>query len=82
MDVAFPHFFLRLLYRRCVDNILQNLKEACHIGKLAMSLLKQFDLATDQIPKLFYMYHGMMCGLYCEPVQSCVNNLRRGKLSC
>jgi len=54
-----------------------NVQEACNVGKLALSLLKRFDSAPDQISKIFYLYYGTVA-IYTEPLQICVNKLRRG----
>jgi len=69
--------FVQYAAMLCVDNTVIDIEEACKIGKLAISLLKRFDSATDQISKILYTYYGMV-SMYTEPVQSCVNNLRRG----
>ena len=61
MSIALSHSFFVLLYRLCVDDTLNDITKACRIGKLAMSLLKYFDLVTSQMPKLFYT-HALLHG--------------------
>ena len=53
------------------------IQEACRIGKLAMSVLNRMSFVTDQVSRLYFMYYGFVA-IYCEPVQSCADNLRRG----
>ena len=63
----------------CAHNALSDIQEACRIGKLAMSVLKRFDSSIDQVPRLYLIYYCVVA-IYSEQVQSCANNLRRGKL--
>lgn len=63
---------------RCSNTCLSNAQEAHKIAKIAMSARKRFDASTDQIPRIFYLYYGMIA-VYVDPVQSCIENLRRGK---
>ena len=60
---------------------MDDIHEACRLGKLVMSVLRQREQYADQEPKLAYLYHGIV-GIYSEPLQYSVNCLRRGKMLC
>ena len=45
------------------DSAAADIHEACRIGKLAMSALKQFDSYMDQMSRVFYIYYGFVAPL-------------------
>jgi len=82
MAPSMSHLLIPLshaLRRCCMENEINNIQEAYRIGKLAMSALKHFDSALDQVPKLCYLYHGFV-SIYSEPVQSSAESLHKGML--
>ena len=76
------HFLIAFLYivrRCCANSTMNNIHEACRVGKLALSVLKRFDSPTDLVSRVFSRYYGYVA-IYSEPVQSSVDNLCRGTL--
>ena len=51
--------------------------EACRLSKLAISTIKNDHRCIDILPRVYFIYYAFVAPLT-EPLQSCVDNLRRG----
>jgi len=60
----------------CQQSKLPNIREACRIGKVAMSMLKRFD-SSEVLPRVNCFYYGFTA-VHVLPLQVCSANLRKG----
>mmetsp|Transcript_3060 Transcript_3060/g.6785 ORF Transcript_3060/g.6785 Transcript_3060/m.6785 type:complete len:560 (-) Transcript_3060:69-1748(-) len=61
----------------CQQSKLPNIREACRIGKVAMSMLKRFVNVSEAIPRVNFCYYGFTA-VHFLPLQICSANLRKG----
>jgi len=61
----------------CQQSKLPNIREACRIGKVAMSMLKRFVNSSDILPRVNFCYYGFTA-VHVLPLQVCSANLRKG----
>ena len=63
-----------LLCQQC--NLIPEIREACRIGKAALSLLQNFD-SSDLVPKVYFCYFGFVA-VHTESLKLCTSKLRMG----
>ena len=64
----------------CSNIMIRDIKGAIRIGKMAMSAMKRrFGSSTETLPNLHLAYYGFV-SVFCDPVQSTLAGLCRGKL--
>ena len=56
--------------------LVDDIKDACRIGKIAMALLKRFD-SSELYSRTTFGYYGFVA-VHTNPLQTCTSNLRKG----
>jgi len=64
-----------VLCQQC--KLVSDIREACRVGNIGMSMLKRWVDSSDILPKVTHCYYGFVA-LHTLPLQECSDNLRKG----
>ena len=67
--------FSAVLCQQC--KLVSDIREACRVGNIGMSMLKRWVDSSDILPKVTHCYYGFVA-LHTLPLQECSDNLRKG----